>query len=126
MRSVREMLASLGYDMARYHEESFAAPALEEVPVETAAPSGAAEITFSGSGKTVACDGTETVLAVAKRSGLNIPSSCNFGLCGTCKVRKTAGEVVMVHNGGISDEEIAEGMILACCSRPKGAVEIAL
>lgn len=125
MRSVREMLASLGYDMARYHEESFAAPALQEIPVETTAPSGAAEITFAASGKTVPSDGTETILAVAKRSGLNIPSSCNFGLCGTCKVQKTAGEVTMVHNGGISDEEIAQGMILACCSKPQGTVTIA-
>ncbi|NGQ91767.1 hybrid-cluster NAD(P)-dependent oxidoreductase [Rhodobacter sp. HX-7-19] len=126
MRSVREMLASLGYDMARYHEESFAAPALEEVPVETAAPTGAAEITFEGAGKTVSCDGAETVLAVARRAGLNIPSSCNFGLCGTCKVQKTGGEVVMVHNGGISDEEIESGLILACCSRPQGKVSLAV
>ena len=69
---------------------------------------------------------TETVLAVAKRAGLNIPSSCNFGLCGTCKVLKTAGDVVMVHNGGISDEEVAAGMILACCSRPQGTINVAL
>jgi ferredoxin-NADP reductase len=126
MRSVREMLASLGYDMARYHEESFVAPALEELPLETVAPVAASEVSFSVSGKTVPSDGTETVLAIARRAGLNIPSSCNFGLCGTCKVQKTAGEVSMVHNGGISDDEIAAGMILACCSKPQGAVEIAI
>lgn len=126
MKSVREMLVSLGFDMAHYHEESFAAPALEEIPVEAAAPSGAAEIAFSASGLTVPCDGSETILAIARRAGLNIPSSCNFGLCGTCKVQKTAGEVVMVHNGGISEDEVAEGLILACCSRPQGKVEIAV
>ncbi|MCW1920302.1 hybrid-cluster NAD(P)-dependent oxidoreductase [Rhodobacter sp. KR11] len=125
MRSVRQMLASLGYDMARYHEESFQAPTLEAVPVTAPAPA-AAEVTFAPSGKVMASDGTETVLALAKKAGLNIPSSCNFGLCGTCKVQKTAGEVTMVHNGGISDDEIAAGQILACCSRPLGAVEIAL
>ena len=124
MRSVREMLAALGYDMARYHEESFAAPAFEEVPVTAEPPEAESEVHFTASGVMAACDGTETVLAVAKRAGLNIPSSCNFGLCGTCKVQKTAGEVTMVHNGGISDEEIAEGMILACCSKPKGRVEV--
>ena len=66
----------------------------------------------------------EDKLAVAKRSGLNIPSGCTFGLCGTCKIRKTAGEVHMVHNGGISDDDIAEGWILACCSHPMGRVEV--
>ena len=126
MQAVREMLQSLGFDMARYHEESFAAPALEEAPVALMEAPTAAEITFTRSGKTVATDGTETLLAVAKRAGLNIPSSCNFGLCGTCKVQKTGGEVSMVHNGGISEEEIADGMVLACCARPVGVVSLDL
>ena len=126
MAAVREMLQSLGFDMAHYHEESFAAPQPEEVPVELAPPVAAAEIAFAASDKTIATDGTETVLAIARRAGLNIPSSCNFGLCGTCKVRKVSGEVAMVHNGGISDDEIAAGMILACCSRPQGTVVVDL
>lgn len=126
MASVRDMLQSLGFDMERYHEESFAAPEVEEVPVELAPPAAAAEIRFAGSGKTIATDGTETVLAAARRAGLNIPSSCNFGLCGTCKVQKLSGEVAMVHNGGISDTEIEAGKILACCARPVGNVVIDL
>lgn len=125
MKSVREMLASLGFDMAHYHEESFTAPKLEEQATpQTVAPVGSAEITFAAAGTSVSCDSSETVLAVARRSGLNIPSGCNFGLCGTCKVQKLSGEVTMVHNGGISDDEIAEGMILACCSKPNGPVTI--
>ena len=60
----------------------------------------------------------------ARNHGLPLPSGCNFGLCGTCRQRKLAGEVHMVHNGGIMDEEIAEGFILACCARPQGRVEI--
>ena len=64
------------------------------------------------------------VLAVARASGLNIPSGCTFGLCGTCKIMKTEGEVHMVHNGGISDEDIEEGYILACCSNPIGKVVV--
>ena len=126
MQGVRDMLQSLGFDMAHYHEESFAAPQTEEVAVETAPPASACEVTFEGSGKTIATDGSETVLAIARRAGLNIPSSCNFGLCGTCKVQKISGEVGMVHNGGISEEEIASGIILACCSKPQGNVVMAL
>jgi ferredoxin-NADP reductase len=131
MQAVREMLASLGFDMAHYHQESFGAPvhdegespALNDITPEAGA---AAEIAFTTSGITATCDETDTVLAVAKRSGLNIPSGCTFGLCGTCKVKKTAGEVHMVHNGGISDEDVADGFILACCSRPLGKVEVAV
>ena len=129
MQAVREMLVSLGYDMERYHQESFGAPIASEAEapvIEDVAPDGEsrAQVVFAASGVTAACAETDTVLAVAKRAGLNIPSGCTFGLCGTCKIRKTAGEVHMVHNGGISDEDIAEGWILACCSNPLGRVEV--
>ncbi len=131
MQAVRDMLIGLGYNMDNYHQESFGAaveneaemPALDDVvPDDTVR----AEITFAPSGRTVRCHETDTVLAVAKASGLNIPSGCTFGLCGTCKIRKTKGEVHMVHNGGISDEDIEDGYILACCSNPIGAIEVEL
>lgn len=129
MQSVRDMLNALGFDMANYHQESFhaateitaEAPGHDDVVPDDAC---AAEITFAASGVTTACLETDTVLAVAKASGLNIPSGCTFGVCGTCKVRKTAGEVHMLHNGGISEDDIEEGYILACCSHPIGDVSV--
>lgn len=129
MQSVREMLVSIGYDMDRYHQESFGAPVRKESdaePITDVVPDAdtRAAVTFTASGVTAACAETDTVLAVARKAGLNIPSGCTFGLCGTCKVRKSAGEVHMVHNGGISDDEIAEGFILACCSNPIGRVSV--
>ncbi|MES0880822.1 2Fe-2S iron-sulfur cluster-binding protein [Roseibium sp. SCP14] len=39
------------------------------------------------------------MLVTARPVGLNIPSGCIFGVCGTCKVKKYVGEVHMVHNG---------------------------
>ncbi|MFD2173551.1 MULTISPECIES: hybrid-cluster NAD(P)-dependent oxidoreductase [Rhodobacter] len=127
MQAVREILGTIGFDMSRYHQESFGPPEIPFDPGAEAAEiaaSGDSEIHFAASGVREPCTEDETVLAVAKRAGLNIPSGCNFGLCGTCKVKKTEGEVQMVHNGGISDDEIAAGYILACCSRPRGAVAV--
>jgi ferredoxin-NADP reductase len=130
MQAVRDMLIALGFDMENYHQESFAlavetaadAPVLDDfVPDE----SRSAEIVFLDSGVTARANESDTVLLAAKAAGLNIPNGCNFGVCGTCKVRKTAGEVHMVHNGGISAEDIEAGYILACCSRPIGRVEVA-
>ncbi|MFD2314552.1 2Fe-2S iron-sulfur cluster-binding protein [Halomonas organivorans] len=43
---------------------------------------------------------------------------------GTCRVPLVAGEVEMDHNGGITDEDVAEGYILSCCSKPKGNVVV--
>jgi ferredoxin-NADP reductase len=129
MQAVRDMLIALGYDMEHYHQESFAvaieteadAPELDDyVPEETKR----AELVFAASGVTATCAETDTVLTAAKAAGLNIPNGCNFGVCGTCKIRKIAGEVHMVHNGGISEDDIAAGYILACCSSPIGHVEV--
>ena len=127
MFAVREALAGLGYDMERYHQESFHAPLPEtgEYPEGVTPDADAtAEVEFSISGKTVKVAETETLLAAAQRAGALIPSGCTFGVCGTCKVRKTGGQVHMVHNGGITDEDVEAGYILACCSNPIGHVTI--
>ncbi|MGR3805626.1 hybrid-cluster NAD(P)-dependent oxidoreductase [Marinibacterium profundimaris] len=134
MTAVREALAGLGYDMDHYHQESFHAPQMpvaglieapepeDDLPEEDVM----AEISFEMSGVTQAVPETETVLAAARTAGVAIPSGCTFGVCGTCKVKKTSGNVHMVHNGGITDDEIEEGYILACCSNPRGKVTLEL
>jgi len=135
MRAVREMLQSAGFDMAFYHQESFGAPPAEPVsPPFAEAQTEAAEqaapvqevvpVHFSLSEVDGECLPGQTVLQAARASGVRISAACEFGLCGTCKVRKISGEVEMNHNGGILDDEIAEGFILACCSRPLGELEI--
>lgn len=129
MDGVREMLIALGYDMERYRQESFVAPVKDEeqtvehddvIPDEEAS----ASVTFALSDVTETCTETDTILAVARNAGIIIPSGCTFGVCGTCKVKKSDGEVHMVHNGGISDADIEDGYILACCSKPIGAVSV--
>lgn len=134
MQAVREALVGLGFDMARYHQESFHAAQMpvaglieapqphDDLPEEDVQ----AEIAFEMSGVTHACPETETVLAAARAAGIAIPSGCTFGVCGTCKVKKTSGAVHMVHNGGITEEEIEEGFILACCSNPRGKLGLEL
>jgi ferredoxin-NADP reductase len=129
MQSVRDMLNELGYDMSRYHQESFHAPVetrADAVPLDDVIPQEdvRAQMVFARSGVTSTCRETDTVLAAAKAAGLNIPSGCTFGVCGTCKIRKLSGEVLMVHNGGIAEEDIEAGYILACCSHPIGRVEV--
>jgi ferredoxin-NADP reductase len=131
MSAVRDILISLGYDMNRYHQESFGQPIVTpaEIPEfddQVLDDEIRAEVVFGKSGKTVVCRQTDTVLQLARANSLRVASGCNLGLCGTCKVRLNSGEVHMVHNGGISDDEISDGFILACCSRPIGRIEVDL
>lgn len=66
----------------------------------------------------------ETILEAGLRCGLALASSCREGICGTCRLRKLSGEVEMHDNGGLFDDEIEAGDILACCSRPLTALVV--
>lgn len=128
MRDVRAMLEESGFDMANYHQESFGSAAEPVLPVmddiSTEVSETAAIVTFSMAGKDVHCVAGDTILKAARGAGIRIAAACESGLCGTCKVMKISGNVDMNHNGGILDEEIDEGYILACCSKPLGNVEV--
>ncbi len=126
MQSVRDALSGFGYDMAGYHEESFGAPPDQPSapPVTDLPADDLPEIHFATSGRHYRCEPDETVLLAARSAGLPIPSGCTFGICGSCKIRKLSGEVHMVHNGGITPEDIEAGYILACCSQPLGKISI--
>jgi ferredoxin-NADP reductase len=127
MAAISSMLEASGFNMANYHQESFA-PALAAPMEEPAEPLADGEVlsqvTFTLAGKTIDCQPGQTVLLSARAAGVRIGAACESGLCGTCRVMKISGEVEMTHNGGILDEEIEEGYILACCSRPKTDVQI--
>ncbi len=128
MQTVRDILIAAGFDMTHYHEESFDMPILEteEVTYDDVVldESISTKVSFLDSAQTLSSNQKTTLLETSRKAGLNIPSACQFGVCGTCKVKKKSGDVHMVHNGGISDKEVEDGYILACCSYPLNDVEI--
>lgn len=117
MEMVRATARDAGVPPDRYGEESFdfTSPLAEITPT---AETRQRTITFAKSGKTFPCSETSTILGAVKAAGLPLPSSCARGMCGICKTFKHAGEVVMVHDGGIRQREIDRGFILPCVSRP--------
>ena len=120
MGAVRDILDLAGIDQARYHEESFDLAAAAAPPVGTSVPSGAQtyQVVFSRSDRTIECDADTNILDAAIRAGVNLPSSCGEGVCGTCKSTLIHGTVDMQHAGGIRPREIAQDKILICCSKP--------
>lgn len=120
LQTVRACLESIGIAPSQYHEESFgggAKPSIVEMP-----GAGASSVRFERSGVEHHCAPGETLLDAARNCGVYIPTACQQGICGTCRTVKLAGEVVMDDLGGLSCEEKSAGFVLACCSRPQGAV----
>ena len=132
MVAVKKMLIAAGFPMENYYEESFGAPPadsefelLSEAEEEAQEDrSEGAMVSFAHIGKGIRVKAGETVHAAATSLGIRIPKACGMGICGTCRVLKISGEVEMEHNGGITDDDVADGYILSCCSRPMSDVEI--
>lgn len=128
MTAVREMLAEIGFDMSRYHDESFNFDALSDVEqadvaigeamLEAAPEVKTYSVEFTKTRRSIDVPENMTVLEAAKRAGMRLPSSCTQGICGTCKSKKVSGTVDMTHQGGIRQREIDAGMMLLCCSKP--------
>lgn len=127
MAAVRQLLASAGYDMQRYREESFSFADLTAPPAPQETADGGASvysIQLQKMGQSFSCRSDQTILQAATAAGFRLPSSCSSGICGTCKTKKISGQVEMKHAGGIRPREIDQGWMLPCCSKPLGDVAL--
>lgn len=77
------------------------------------------EITLASDGRRFLVDETSTILEVLRAHGCNPDTSCEGGVCGTCRTAVIAGEILH-QDYFLSDVEKAEGKsIVICVSRGK-------
>lgn len=57
---------------------------------------------------------TENILNAALKHGVDAPYSCQGGICSSCMCRTVKGSAEMKTNHILMDDEIEEGLILAC------------
>lgn len=75
-------------------------------------------ITFEGT--PYALGEEENLLAGLERLGAAVPSSCRSGVCQSCLLKATAGDIPPSANKGLRDTQRAQGYLLACCCTPTG------
>ncbi|MYM56271.1 flavin reductase family protein [Thalassovita mangrovi] len=125
MTSMGQVLRAEGLDPARFLTETFgAAPVKAKVvaPTDDSAQTG---LTVSYRGRDFDVSPDDTLVSALAAQGVRVPTGCGEGQCGTCRLKLVSGEVDMAQQGGLSESEVADGYILACCSRPKGPVTLA-
>ena len=114
-------LQALGMPSAQVHVERFVSlPEEGEVAVpaavDTRHPSSQLSVRLDGEEFEVPCAEGETLLNAMRRAGLSPPSSCLVGSCATCMCTVERGEVQMLRNDALDQQEIDQGWTLACQS----------
>ncbi len=118
MQQAKEGILKLGYPAGAIKQEAF----VEKAPSPTAAPQNiqSQQVTLIVRGKqhTVTVGAGETILNAALDAGLDMPFSCQSGLCTACMGKKTSGQVLMQDSDALSQSELDEGYVLTCIAKP--------
>lgn len=88
---------------------------------DTASGEGAVHLEVELDGQTYTYDDwspTTKLLEHLESKGVKAPYSCREGECSACAIRLLEGEVKMLHNDVLDDEDIADGIRLGCQSLP--------
>lgn len=60
----------------------------------------------------------DTLLDAALKADIDAPYSCQGGICSSCIARLTEGTASMTQNNILTDNEVAEGLVLTCQAHP--------
>lgn len=83
------------------------------------------EFIHQGKTHTLQVPEDKTILSVAEEAGLELPSSCNAGVCTTCAGKIINGGTVDQSEGmGVSPDLQKEGFALLCVSYPRSDLKI--
>jgi 3-ketosteroid 9alpha-monooxygenase subunit B len=123
MNGARTALLGLGVERGRIHLERFkslGANPFEQAVVTESSSARTASVTVTLDGATTRYDwpADTKLLDLLLARGLDAPYSCREGACSACACRLVAGEVKMLNNDVLDEEDLADGIRLACQSLP--------
>ena len=79
-------------------------------------------VSIKSTGESFKVDESATILETLRSNGLRVPSSCESGTCGSCKMKLLSGAVE--HRDFVLESDEYESAIMVCVSRGKGDIEI--
>jgi 3-ketosteroid 9alpha-monooxygenase subunit B len=134
MAAAEDALGSAGAPAGRVHTEVFKSLdsdpfakvviASEDTHEGDGGPANAI-VTLDGDTHEVSWPRSAKLLDVLLAKGLDAPFSCREGHCGACAVVTKAGEVEMEVNDVLEQQDLDEGLILACQAHPRSdSVEV--
>ncbi|OON68672.1 ferredoxin--NADP reductase [Hymenobacter sp. CRA2] len=132
MNEAKAALELLGVPAVRIRRESFVASA-DSAEAAAAQPQGhgtvsaddSDEITtrkviiqYEGTDYEIEVAPNQTILEAALDLDIDLPYSCQAGLCTACRGKCHSGKVHLDEREGLSDREIQQGFVLVCVGHP--------
>lgn len=80
-----------------------------------------ADVTILEGGKSMSFkieQGSDNILDAAMKRSADLPYACKGGVCCTCRAKLVEGDVEVLVNYGLEEEEIEQGYILTCQAIP--------
>ncbi len=87
--------------------------------ISSSTQEGQLEIIYDNYSNKINFKSSEILLDSILNNNINVPYSCQGGVCSSCIARIKKGQIEMKTNQILTDEEINEGLILTCQSIPK-------
>ncbi|MCW5910743.1 MAG: ferredoxin--NADP reductase [Cyclobacteriaceae bacterium] len=125
MKNVQTLLEARHIPAGKIFKESFVQGTIDKENKKEAAPAAgdgprAHEVTvrYDGQEYKFVVEPDRTILETALDNGIDLPYSCQSGLCTACRGRALSGQVKLDEEEGLSQSERAEGYVLTCVGHP--------
>lgn len=123
MNSISTAFRELSLPKDKLRKESFTSSApvkpAEASTEKTAGGSLEVKVIYDGEEYTFEVEPDKTILETALEMDIDLPYSCQSGLCTACRGKCLSGKVEMDEMEGLSEAEINEGYVLTCVGHPK-------
>jgi ring-1,2-phenylacetyl-CoA epoxidase subunit PaaE len=124
MKNVDTLLAARNIPKEKIFKESFVQGTIDkDTKKEAAAESSELKervvtIHYDGQEFKVTVPPNKAILETALDQGIDLPYSCQSGLCTACRGKALSGKVKLDEEEGLSQSERAEGYVLTCVGHP--------
>lgn len=125
MVNVENTLSAFGVPKEKVFKESFVVGTLSKKEIKESAEevkeeSKTHEVTviYDGEEHKFTVEAGKTILETALDLDIDLPYSCQSGLCTACRGKCVSGKVKMDEEEGLSEQELKEGYVLTCVGHP--------
>ncbi|NMM49380.1 ferredoxin--NADP reductase [Marinigracilibium pacificum] len=118
MKVVEEALIKKGIPSEKIRKESFT-PAEKKNESSTTSVEREIKVILEGEEYELTVKPGQSILEAGLIKDLDMPFSCQSGMCTACRAKCLSGEVSMEESDALTQEEIDEGYVLTCVGHPQ-------